>query len=263
MLRRLLPALLLLLLPCALQAQREKLPPEDLDWVEKNFPDAKKSNTGIRYIEIEQGSGETAKRGDMVSMLYIGRFINGDSFDQRIDPAKPFQFRLGRGKVIDPAFGADDRVVAPVIRRVVALRVGREHAVAELHLHRTQVLDINTMIEPAHLGRRKEREVHFVHRDLARCAGVGFAARQLVVKRQRAERIDRATVTAAQPVDDVDVVRGLLQQQAVGVTALGMPVAEIEIAAVADKVAAPAGFDLADRSARRDSRQEDRVLHSP
>ncbi|MCB1104919.1 MAG: FKBP-type peptidyl-prolyl cis-trans isomerase [Opitutaceae bacterium] len=100
MLRRLLPALLLLLLPCALQAQREKLPPEDLDWVEKNFPDAKKSNTGIRYIEIEQGSGETAKRGDMVSMLYIGRFINGDSFDQRIDPAKPFQFRLGRGKVI-------------------------------------------------------------------------------------------------------------------------------------------------------------------
>lgn len=100
MLRRLLPALLMFLVPCALHAQREKLPIEDLDWVEKNFPDAKKSNTGIRYIEIEQGSGETAKRGDVVSMLYIGRFINGDSFDQRIDPEKPFQFRLGRGKVI-------------------------------------------------------------------------------------------------------------------------------------------------------------------
>jgi len=100
MLRRLLPVLLMFLLPCALHAQREKLPPEDLDWVERNFPDAKKTNTGIRYIEIEHGSGETAKRGDMVSMLYIGRFINGDSFDQRIDPASPLQFRLGRGKVI-------------------------------------------------------------------------------------------------------------------------------------------------------------------
>lgn len=100
MLRRVFFVLLLLLLPCALHAQREKLSPEDLDWVEKNFPDAKKSNTGIRYIEIEHGHGETAKRGDMVSMLYIGRFINGDSFDQRIDPKAPFQFRLGRGMVI-------------------------------------------------------------------------------------------------------------------------------------------------------------------
>lgn len=100
MFRRLVPLLLLVILPCALHAQREKLPPDDLDWVEKNFPDAKKSNTGIRYIEIEHGSGETAKRGDMVSMLYIGRFINGDTFDQKIDPKDPFKFRLGRGKVI-------------------------------------------------------------------------------------------------------------------------------------------------------------------
>ncbi|MFZ9682378.1 MAG: FKBP-type peptidyl-prolyl cis-trans isomerase [Cephaloticoccus sp.] len=100
MFRRLVPALSLLLVPGVLHAQREKLPPDDLAWVEKNFPDAKKSNTGIRYIAIEEGQGETAKRGDMVSVLYIGRFINGDSFDQRIDPKNPFSFRLGRGKVI-------------------------------------------------------------------------------------------------------------------------------------------------------------------
>ncbi len=92
--------LLLFITPCALYAQREKLPPDDLAWVEKNFPSVKKSNTGIRYLELEKGSGETAKRGDMVSMVYVGRLINGESFDQSIDPKKPLRFRLGRDKVI-------------------------------------------------------------------------------------------------------------------------------------------------------------------
>jgi FKBP-type peptidyl-prolyl cis-trans isomerase len=100
MLRLLLLAAGLALLPLALQAQREKLPPEDLAWVEQNFPNAKKSNTGIRYDIIESGAGERAKPGDMVSVLYVGRFINGETFDQVNDREKPFRFRLGRGLVI-------------------------------------------------------------------------------------------------------------------------------------------------------------------
>ncbi len=88
------------LLPLALQAQREKLPPEDLAWVEQNFPNAKKSNTGIRYDILESGSGEKAKPGDMVSVLYVGRLLNGQTFDQVNDREKPFRFRLGRGHVI-------------------------------------------------------------------------------------------------------------------------------------------------------------------
>ncbi|WP_197457012.1 FKBP-type peptidyl-prolyl cis-trans isomerase [Cephaloticoccus capnophilus] len=103
MLRRIAPLFLFALAalaPLPLHAQREKLPPEDLEWVEQNFPNAEISNTGIRYVVIEQGDGPTAKRGQMVSMLYIGRFINGDTFDQNLDPQKPFKFRLGRGQVI-------------------------------------------------------------------------------------------------------------------------------------------------------------------
>jgi FKBP-type peptidyl-prolyl cis-trans isomerase len=100
MLRLLLLAAGLALLPLALQAQREKLPPEDLAWVEQNFPNAKKSNTGIRYDILASGSGETAKPGDMVSVLYVGRLINGQTFDQVNDREKPFRFRLGRGHVI-------------------------------------------------------------------------------------------------------------------------------------------------------------------
>ncbi len=88
------------LLPLALQAQREKLPPEDLAWVEQNFPNAKKTNTGIRYDILASGSGEKAKSGDMVSVLYVGRLLNGQTFDQVNDREKPFRFRLGRGHVI-------------------------------------------------------------------------------------------------------------------------------------------------------------------
>ncbi len=88
------------LLPLALQAQREKLPPDDLAWVEQNFPNAKKTNTGIRYDVLESGTGEKAKPGDMVSVLYVGRLLNGQTFDQVNDREKPFRFRLGRGHVI-------------------------------------------------------------------------------------------------------------------------------------------------------------------
>jgi FKBP-type peptidyl-prolyl cis-trans isomerase len=98
-LRFILP-LLLLLTPLVLRAQREKLPPDDLAWVEKNFPNAKKSNTGIRYVEIEHGTGEPAHRGDLVSVLYVGRLIDGKTFDQNSDKDKPFKFRVGRNLVI-------------------------------------------------------------------------------------------------------------------------------------------------------------------
>lgn len=100
MFRRLSLALFLCLTPLALQAQREKLPPEDLEWLEKTFPDAKKTNTGIRYVVQESGTGEKAKPGDMVSVVYVGRLTNGETFDQQQDKEKPFTFRLGRNQVI-------------------------------------------------------------------------------------------------------------------------------------------------------------------
>lgn len=100
MLLRLLFLTLLLLAPAALRAQREKLPPEDLAWVEKNFPNAKKSNTGIRYVEITHGTGEPAHRGDLVSVIYVGRLTNGETFDQNNDRDHPLQFHVGRNLVI-------------------------------------------------------------------------------------------------------------------------------------------------------------------
>ncbi len=87
--------------PLALHAQREKLPPDDLAFVEKTWPEAKKTTTGIRYIVLREGAGETGKPGDKTDVLYVGRLLNGTVFDQATEKEHPFSFRVGRGMVIE------------------------------------------------------------------------------------------------------------------------------------------------------------------
>jgi FKBP-type peptidyl-prolyl cis-trans isomerase len=85
----------------ALRAQREKLPPEDLEYVEKTWPEAKKTNTGIRYIILRNGDGESPKPGDRCSVYYVGRLLNGTVFDKKESPEEPFAFRVRRDEVIE------------------------------------------------------------------------------------------------------------------------------------------------------------------
>jgi FKBP-type peptidyl-prolyl cis-trans isomerase len=85
----------------ALRAQREKLPPEDRDFVEKNWPEAKKTQTGIRYIVMREGQGDTPQPGDRVSVLYVGRLLQGTIFDENQDREHPFVFRVRREMVIE------------------------------------------------------------------------------------------------------------------------------------------------------------------
>lgn len=82
-------------------AQREKLPPADLEYVEKHWPEAQKTTTGLRFIILREGQGETPKPGDKVSVLYVGRLLDGKIFDQALDPEKPFVFRVRREAVIE------------------------------------------------------------------------------------------------------------------------------------------------------------------
>jgi FKBP-type peptidyl-prolyl cis-trans isomerase len=92
---------LAVLMPTLVFAQREKLPHDDLEQVEKMFPAAKRTSTSLRSVVLKEGEGPTAKAGDLVEVLYTGKLLNGTVFDQAVDPAKPFSFRLGRGFVIE------------------------------------------------------------------------------------------------------------------------------------------------------------------
>jgi FKBP-type peptidyl-prolyl cis-trans isomerase len=86
--------------PVAL-AQREKLPPDDLEYVEKTWPEAKKTVTGIRYIVLQQGEGEPARRGDKAMVLYVGRLLDGKVFDKAQDRNKPFPVFVRSNDVIE------------------------------------------------------------------------------------------------------------------------------------------------------------------
>lgn len=85
------------------QAQREKLSPDDLAIVEKQWPEAKRTYTGLRYIVLQAAPKDNPSPvpGDVVQVLYKGMLLNGTVFDQSPDREHPLKSRLGRGELID------------------------------------------------------------------------------------------------------------------------------------------------------------------
>lgn len=68
--------------------------------VSKKYPDAVKTNSGLRYIINKNGRGKTPKKGTLVSVHYTGKFLNGTVFHSSRDFKKPFAFKVGVGDVI-------------------------------------------------------------------------------------------------------------------------------------------------------------------
>ena len=58
------------------------------------------TDSGLQYIEIEAGTGDQAKAGDLVSVHYVGTLENGTEFDNSLNRGKPIEFVLGKGMVI-------------------------------------------------------------------------------------------------------------------------------------------------------------------
>lgn len=73
---------------------------EELNTIDQKWPKSQSTTTGLRYLVLDEGHGELPKPGDIVKVLYKGTFFDGRLFDQARDPAKPFEFRLGRDEVI-------------------------------------------------------------------------------------------------------------------------------------------------------------------
>ena len=84
----------LLLTQLSVHAQRERFSIDDLNFIEKNYPTAQKTSTGIRYIIQKEGTGDEPNPGDTVNVL------DGTLFDQATDKTHAFSFRLGRQQVI-------------------------------------------------------------------------------------------------------------------------------------------------------------------
>jgi FKBP-type peptidyl-prolyl cis-trans isomerase FkpA len=58
------------------------------------------TDSGLKYEDIIEGSGESAEAGQLVTVHYTGWLTNGNKFDSSKDRNDPFRFKLGAGNVI-------------------------------------------------------------------------------------------------------------------------------------------------------------------
>ncbi|MDX2099900.1 MAG: FKBP-type peptidyl-prolyl cis-trans isomerase [Leptolyngbyaceae cyanobacterium bins.59] len=83
------------------------LPPDTLiAEVTKPISESKKmENTietpsGLKYVDLVEGTGPSPKPGQPVVVHYTGTLENGRKFDSSRDRDEPFQFQIGLGRVI-------------------------------------------------------------------------------------------------------------------------------------------------------------------
>lgn len=69
------------------------------------LPDSTENNvvtteSGLQYVDIEEGTGATPQAGQTVFVHYTGTLEDGTKFDSSRDRNRPFSFPLGAGRVI-------------------------------------------------------------------------------------------------------------------------------------------------------------------
>ncbi len=63
-------------------------------------PKEVKTDSGLKYTDVKEGTGAEAKKGDTVAVHYTGWLKDGTKFDSSVDRGQPFEFKLGVGRVI-------------------------------------------------------------------------------------------------------------------------------------------------------------------
>jgi peptidylprolyl isomerase len=56
--------------------------------------------SGLKYVELTEGTGATPTNGQTVSVHYTGTLEDGKKFDSSRDRNQPFEFQIGKGQVI-------------------------------------------------------------------------------------------------------------------------------------------------------------------
>ena len=58
------------------------------------------TESGLKYIDVVVGTGESPKPGQIVSVHYTGTLEDGTKFDSSLDRGQPIRFPIGMGRVI-------------------------------------------------------------------------------------------------------------------------------------------------------------------
>jgi FKBP-type peptidyl-prolyl cis-trans isomerase len=87
-----------------MKKEKEKKKEEEIKKVQivldDSYPNAIKTESGLRYIITEVGKGDKPAKGQTVSVHYTGKMIDGTKFDSSRRRGTPFKFKIGLGKVI-------------------------------------------------------------------------------------------------------------------------------------------------------------------
>jgi peptidylprolyl isomerase len=67
---------------------------------EEEKPKVHKTESGLEYIVIKEGTGPMPKTGQKVKVHYTGKLEDGTVFDSSIKRGEPIEFVLGTGQVI-------------------------------------------------------------------------------------------------------------------------------------------------------------------
>lgn len=68
--------------------------------IDERWPKAVTTPSGLKYVVVEEGEGDTPKKGAMVTVHYTGKLLNGKKFDSSYDRKQPIDFPVGSGQVI-------------------------------------------------------------------------------------------------------------------------------------------------------------------
>lgn len=74
--------------------------PINQETITMNLDNAITTPSGLKYIEIEEGTGASPTNGQTVTVHYTGTLTDGKKFDSSVDRGQPFSFKIGVGQVI-------------------------------------------------------------------------------------------------------------------------------------------------------------------
>jgi peptidylprolyl isomerase len=81
-------------------AQNNTSSEESMDLSNVNLADATTTDSGLKYIVVQEGDGASPQTGENVTVHYTGTLEDGSKFDSSRDRNRPFSFKLGVGQVI-------------------------------------------------------------------------------------------------------------------------------------------------------------------
>jgi len=83
--------------PLTLDEQNEAID----KYIDKNdLEGVQVTESGLRYLIIEEGAGDNPRPNQVVTVHYEGTLLSGKKFDSSYDRGEPIEFTLGVGNVI-------------------------------------------------------------------------------------------------------------------------------------------------------------------